>query len=68
MLKIRKRLYQELVYKIKSIEDLVTIMQVISDAWSYLPHRALGEKCPKEMVQKYEIESIFESGYTKAQA
>lgn len=54
--------------KIKLIEDLDTIMQVISDAWSYFPHRVLGGKCPKEMVQKYEIESIFESGYPKAQA
>lgn len=54
--------------KIKSIEDLNIIMQIISDTWSYFPHRSLGGKCPKEMIQKYEIESVFESGYPKAQA
>ncbi len=54
--------------KIKSIEDLNIIMQVISEAWSYFPNRSLNGKCPKEIAQKYEIESIFESGYPKVQA
>ncbi|MCX6703073.1 MAG: hypothetical protein NTV02_00045 [Candidatus Zambryskibacteria bacterium] len=41
-----------------NMEHLDTVLEVVSDAWNYFPHRALGGKCPQEIMSEDHFEEM----------
>lgn len=33
--------------------ELQNIIEIITDAWNYFPHKTLGGKCPHQMIEEY---------------
>src|SRR3989338_5226224 len=40
------------------MENLSNVCEVITDAWNYFPHKALGGKCPYEMMSDSQFDDI----------
>ncbi|MDI6883339.1 MAG: hypothetical protein QMC93_02595 [Patescibacteria group bacterium] len=38
--------------EVKSIEELNKILRIFNNAWNYFPHKTLGGRSPKQMVEK----------------
>ena len=35
-------------------EELGEVLELVTDAWNYFPHKALSGRCPMEMISKQE--------------
>ncbi len=36
-----------------NINNLSNVLELVTDAWNYFPHKSLGGKCPREMMSNY---------------